>query len=116
MTGLQPGQRYSFRVVAMNGVSDTVRETRSDPKTVRTGEGAVLFIRCVNISNVSSRPRICSLCGTQKFSYHPLPLNIVAGYVLILLNFESKEKTSRGRGIKLLTGLNFECLHCKTSV
>ena len=39
VTGLAARQRYSFRVVAMNGVSDRVRETRSDPHTVSMEEG-----------------------------------------------------------------------------
>jgi len=41
VTGLQPGQRYSFRVVAINGVSDITRETRSDPHTVAMNAGIV---------------------------------------------------------------------------
>ena len=39
VTGLQHGHRYSFRVVAMNGVPDSVGKTRSDPHTVIMAEG-----------------------------------------------------------------------------
>jgi len=35
ITGLQPGEEYTFRVVALNVISDIVRETRSDPHTVK---------------------------------------------------------------------------------
>jgi len=42
-SSLQPGQRYVFRVVALNGVTDTIRETRSDPHAVLIEEGTVLL-------------------------------------------------------------------------
>ena len=39
VTGLQCGHRYSFRVVAMNGVLNSVRKTRSELHTITVPEG-----------------------------------------------------------------------------
>ena len=37
VTDLQPGKKYTFRVVGINGIGETTRETRSDPHTVQVG-------------------------------------------------------------------------------
>jgi receptor-type tyrosine-protein phosphatase zeta len=42
VSGLQPGTSYAFRVVAVNGIGETVRETRSDPHTVDIDAGGIL--------------------------------------------------------------------------
>ena len=48
---LQPAQRYVFRVVAMNGVDDIVRKTRSDHKTITIRQGNVFA--CIITSQIT---------------------------------------------------------------
>ena len=37
VTDLEPGKEYKFRVVSINGLGDTKRETKSDPRIVLVG-------------------------------------------------------------------------------
>jgi hypothetical protein len=37
VTDLEPGKKYTFRVVGVNGIGDTLRETRSNSHTVQVG-------------------------------------------------------------------------------
>ena len=48
VTGLQPGKKYTFRVVGLNGIGDTTRETRSDPHTVQVGPDHSMFFMFVS--------------------------------------------------------------------
>jgi len=53
VTGLQPGEEYSFRVVAINGISHIIQETRSDPHTVTMEKGRLQFRQNKNSNNSS---------------------------------------------------------------
>jgi len=61
VTGLQYGSRYSFRVVAMNGVLNSVRKTRSELHTIAVPDGTharsyTVSTSCVHYDIIYSHP------------------------------------------------------------